>query len=466
MKIHCSCSKLGRIYLVSIAILVIFLLVTLIPSTFSEPLPSFTIPVRISTFGESWSGDFALGLFQYNPSDLSLSVASYLIVMDSQGNLLHLREWYGSSYLGSVNYIAPDTLLYQGEGDSVVHFWNFSSGNVTDFQNVAGHHDVEYNPINNTFLTLNKYVREINGTSYLFDKIVEFNATGAALWTWDTYDHIPISQQSIYNLTTRVNGQTVVDFTHANSLQWYYNESIIYLNCRHTNTFYKINQTTGDIIWSCGEFGNFTLLDAQGNQVKSLWYGCHDLRQVAPDVFAMFNNDFGNITNFDDNHSSMLEVTLNEQNMTAYVSWNWIAPTELYSPYWGSMTRLPNGDRIGVFGTPSHPVATTTPYLVNDTGAVLVEVNPQGQVVKLYEFPYGWGVYRITPLPVQLEPIPSPNASSTISPTIIPIFGTVPNIVLYVGVSAFVTAFMIITIMFYRRKQKVSKSASHHDFVS
>jgi hypothetical protein len=109
----------------------------------------------------------------------------------------------------------------------------------------------------------------------------------------------------------------------------------------------------------------------------------------------MFNNDFDNVTNPNDDHSAMQEVTLNEQNMTAQVTWSWIAPEELYSAYWGETAHLPNADRIGVFGTQTHPFAEATPYLVNDTRAVLVEVNQNGQVVRTYTFPRGWGIYRI-----------------------------------------------------------------------
>ena len=273
----------------------------------SAPPPSFTVPCQITTYGNAWTGDLTYGLYQFDPSNSNLTVASYLIIMDTEANLVRLREWPGSSYFGSVNYINPDLMLFQGEGGSSVNLWNLTTNAVTRYSNITGHHDAEYDPVNNTFLMLNNYVREVNGNKYLFDKIVQFNSTGSIIWTWDTYDHIPLSQQNIYNLTTTVNGETVIDFTHANTLDWHYNESIIYLNCRHTNTFYKINQTTGELIWSCGEFGNFTLLNAEGNAVKAIWFGCHDLREIEPNVFAMFNNDFGNITNFDDDHSAMQE---------------------------------------------------------------------------------------------------------------------------------------------------------------
>lgn len=89
----------------------------------------------------------------------------------------------------------------------------------------------------------------------------------------------------------------------------------------------------------------------------------------------------------------MIEVTLNEQDMTARVSWSWTAPREYWSPYWGKADRLPNGDRIGTFGTETHSKYEN--IFPNSTGAVLIEVNPKGEVVRTYTFPLGWGIYRI-----------------------------------------------------------------------
>jgi hypothetical protein len=55
---------------------------------------------------------------------------------------------------------------------------------------------------------------------------------------------------------------------------------------------------------------------------------------------------------------------------------------------------LPNGDIIGAFGSQSH-------YVPNSLGAEVVEVNPKGEVVRTYTFPYGWGIYRVTEIGLQ-----------------------------------------------------------------
>jgi hypothetical protein len=203
------------------------------------------------------------------------------------------------------------------------------------------------------------------------------------------------------NDTTVVNGTTVMDFSHCNAIQWDYDNNVVYLNSRCLNAFYKINMTTGDIIWTCGLNGNFTLLDANGNKVTSLWYHSRALQQIKPDVFTMFDKDYDNLTNPSDAHSRLLEVTLDEQNMIARESWSWEAPQEYWSYFWGEADTLPNEDRIGTFGT------YVKPY--SNLGAVLVEVNQTGQVVRTWTFPSGWGIYRAIPIEA---PVTGQNSNS------------------------------------------------------
>ena len=402
--------------MVAVAAAVCLVLSGYTPISFSENVNGFTLPCAVGTYGNAWNGELVFPLSGPNNSN-------YLVVMATNGTVLDLRE---SDGYNAVYNIANNTLLFQGEpyvdgaGTAPTYatgIWNLATNATEHFPNVISHHDIQYDPFNNTFLTLEDYVMTVGGNPILYDKIVLVDAAGNVLWTWDTYNYIPLSEASPWNETSSVNGQTVEDFTHANSLDWDYNDSIIYLNIRNTNTFYKINQTTGDIIWACGEFGNFTLLDADGQQVSSLWYHSHDLKEVEPDVFTMFNNDYENNTNPADCHSSLLEVTLNETNMTAYVNWSWEAPTQYWTTYGGATVILPNGDILGDFGDPTHEYSQNQPWDFNDTGAVFVEVNPAGQIVRTFTFPVGYYVYRVEPLTVT-SPLPS-NTVPEVFPVVI-----------------------------------------------
>jgi hypothetical protein len=363
-----------------------------------------SIPCEIQTYGNAWDGQIVFGLFNTSGNPYNFTTYnSYLVVMNANGSIQSLRQQRYLNYF-DVKAMNQDELMFQGEPGQTTHFWNLTSNMTIDFPNVYGHHDVEYNPINHTFLNLRNYEKSINGSLVIFDKIVEEDANGSILWSWDTYDHIPLSDADLSNHLSELNGQPLVDFTHANAIQWDYKNSIVYLNLRHTNTFYKINMTTGNIIWACGQHGNFTLLDSGGNSVTALWYHSHATRQVEPNVFTMFDNDADNATDPTDCHSRMIEVTVDTQNMTAWVSWSWEAPTNYWSPYFGKTDRLPNGDHIGVFGSPTHRFTQNMPWTQNDTGAVIVEVNSSGQIVRTWTFPVGWSIYRIDEIIVPTKP--------------------------------------------------------------
>jgi hypothetical protein len=413
-------------------IIVVLLLISLVFCFFlptSNPAKGqalgFVGPCQIQTYGKAWDGVMTFGLFNTSGNPLNFTVYnSYLVVMKTDGTLLSLRQSSGLNYF-VVKDMGPDSLMFQGEPGQTTHFWNFTSNSAVDFPNVYGHHDVEYNPINNTFLNLRNYQRTINGSQIIFDKIVEEDANGNILWSWDTYDYIPLSDADLCNHVGELNGQPLIDFTHANAIQWDYNNSVVYLNLRHTNTFYKINMTTGNIIWACGEHGNFTLLDSSGKNVTSLWYHSHATWQVAPDVFTMFDNDFDNTTNPNECHSRMIEVALNEQNMTAWVSWSWEAPTQYWSPYFGKTDRLPNGDHIGVFGSPSHHFQQNAPWVGDDTGAVITEVNSTGSIVRTWTFPTGWSIYRID----EITELPAKNSKFDLEPVLLILVVTIAVLV-------------------------------------
>jgi hypothetical protein len=351
---------------------------------------SFAVPCTINTYGSAWDGNLTFGLFEYNPENASQIIHSYLVVMKTDGELLNLREYSdGGMDYWITKYINSNTAVFQGEPGTTTHFWNLNTNQTTDFSNINDyHHDIDYDPVTGDFLVLKDYVRNVNGTNVLYDMIAELNEMGSVLWTWDTYNYFPLSWADPYTDTTTYKGETVMDFTHCNAIQWDYEENIVYLNVRHLDTFFKINMTTGNVIWGCGLHGNFTLVNASGKTVSSLWYHSHATEEIASDVFIMFDNDYHNQTDINDAHSRILEITLNEQNMTARESWSWEAPEEYWSQYWGKADVLPNGDRIGTFGT-------QVKQYDSSIGAVVVEVNPQGQVMRTWTFPRGWGIYRV-----------------------------------------------------------------------
>jgi len=223
----------------------------------ASKIESFGIPCQIETNGTAWEGTLAFGLFDNFSVNRLSSDRSYLVVMKSNGEVINLRETNDASYW-AIKQISPEELLFQGEPGAWIgtHIWDFRNNQTADLPDFGGHHDIEYNPKTKTYLTLVSYEREINGTKILYDKIVEFNAKGAVLWSWDTYPSFTVDMACPFNDTWFYNGQWLPDLTHTNSLQWDVNSNSIYLNVRNLNTFCEINKTTSELVWSCGEHGD------------------------------------------------------------------------------------------------------------------------------------------------------------------------------------------------------------------
>ncbi len=178
--------------------------------------------------------------------------------------------------------------------------------------------------------------------------------------------------------------------------------------------------------------------------------------------------------------------------MTAYVNWSWEAPTQYWTSYGGGALLLPNGDFIGDFGDPTHQLQQDSEngqnlsWNFNDTGAVFVEVNPAGQVVRTWTFPVGWYVYRIeditdptsvifptptpTPSPVATStppiatPTPAPAATLTPSPIVTSTPSVLPSatppsamnsqtIIVSIALIVVVVVVVVLAAMFYMRKR-------------
>jgi len=184
----------------------ILVLSTFIPAVESEAGNLLTLPCTIETYGNAWNGALVF------PLSTPLN-NNYLVIMSTDGTILDQRE---SNGYDAVYDIGNNNILFQGEPyldqsptspTYATHIWNLDTNATENFQNVISHHDIQYDPINNTFLTLQSYVRTVGVNSVLCDKMVQVDAAGNVLWSWDTYNYIPLSEASPFNETTTFEGQ-------------------------------------------------------------------------------------------------------------------------------------------------------------------------------------------------------------------------------------------------------------------
>ncbi len=329
--------------------------------------------MNITSSGKFFEGYNLIALMEYN-SQINHKARTILIT-DMEGNIFaELEDYARPTELFNITTVICGKKVI--EEDVNVALWNLRTNNVQIFDFV-GHHDFEYNPINNTFFILKKYTTNINGISHQYDLIEEYDLTGQLVWSLNTASFITPAMQCPYQDFARGGS---VDVTHTNTVFFDVEENVLYVNPRNINTFYKIDHRTGEVIWGLGEHGNFTLFDVDGRQTGALFYHSHAVEKVDDNTFILFDNDLHNQLNAKNKQSRIVEIIINEETMTANESWIWVASPSYWTYAAGDADRLPNGNRFGTFGTSNHP-----PY--DDIGARLVEVNDTGQIVWEMNFP-------------------------------------------------------------------------------
>ncbi|MHA1686723.1 MAG: aryl-sulfate sulfotransferase [Candidatus Heimdallarchaeaceae archaeon] len=347
-------------------------------------LENYLIQVKSSS-----SGYFeGYNLFVLEKRDVSnyTPLEKKLLITNMQGDVVKKLDLGKQGALAdfSAEFINSTTILFGNQ--SGANLWNIYT-NQTQSLSYWGHHEYEFNPYNNTFFTFNAFIMEHNDEKYLIDTIDEFDFKDNKVWSFNLTKFISIDQWCPFH---DMEGD-VRDLTHANSIFYDGEQDVLYVNVRNVNTFYKINHKTGELIWALGEYGNFTLYDYNGKERESLFWHTHALEYLGNNTFIIFDNGLHNQDNPLLQQSSIKEITINEDNMTANITWQWIAPEDYYSSFGGDADRLPNGDRIGCFGTAQHP---NSKY-----GARLVEVDFSGNVVWELDFEregdISYGIYRI-----------------------------------------------------------------------
>jgi hypothetical protein len=310
----------------------------------------------------------------------------FLIIMDMDGYSIAERKIGTNFFLADcpAEWINATTIMYgTPEG---VFLWNYYSNKTTEL-GFRGHHEYEYNHENDTIFTFEYDTVEIGGQEYLFDRIVEYNLTGDVVWSLHTNDFISPEQACPLNDTF----YSKPDITHSNTIFFDEEEDVFYYNARNVNTFYKINHTNSEVIWGIGEYGNFTLFSQSGIESESLFFHAHAVEKIDTHRFILFDNDYHNHINPLSRQSRILELEIDEYARTANLSWTWSPPMEYWSYIWGDADRLSNENRLGVFGTRTHPYSPVS--------ARLVEVDSAGNIVWKLDFPkgdgYRYGVYRM-----------------------------------------------------------------------
>ena len=363
-------------------------------------------PLVINYRHDYWRGLYTFG-FAVSNSSMQEVVNQYIVVMDNNGNYLA----YDNSSSHSFNYInqlSDDELYYYyrpqrirgepvTEASPEARIWNYRSGEtktILDGVDIRGHH--EFLIEDGFFVTMRRV-----GAGGL-DTIVHLDPSiGNVTWLWSSEPYFP---EKVCTLCRDD------DWTHGNDVTVSLVGKYYFVNFRNTDNFANVDIETKELIWIAGRNGNFTLFE-DGIEVESLWYHSHIVKEIEPNVFIMFDNDFHNSTKLENyppgedpyvtnygGRSRLIEITLDESSMTAEVTWSYSPPTEYFSAIFGDVDILPNGNILGTFGTPDHRWTEDHVEIEQPFGASLLEINREGELIREYRFPLGVSIYRVNQL--------------------------------------------------------------------
>lgn len=168
--------------------------------------------------------------------------------------------------------------------------------------------------------------------------IQELDAAKNVVFEWHCKDHYNFSDVDPAWLTNPNN----VDWTHANAVEMD-NDGNILLSVRHFNEITKIKRSDSTIMWRLGGNANqFTFTND-----ASMFKAQHDIRRLANGNITLFDNG-KNTSPF--HPATAKEYTLNENTLTATLSWSFVNNASQFSGALGDVQRLSNGNTLINYG--------------------------------------------------------------------------------------------------------------------
>lgn len=211
-------------------------------------------------------------------------------------------------------------------------------------------------------------------------------ATGSVVMEWHSLGHVALTESYIPVPTT---AGTPYDYFHINSVKLDTDGNLL-ISARNVSTIFKVNRTTGAIIWRLGgKLSDFTM----GPGLPFAFQ--HDAEAVNASTIRIFDNESNGVPVLP--ASRVIWVGHDDTTMTATLLSSVQHPDGLSVLAEGSGQTLPNGDTFvdwGILGRYS-------------------EFDPGGNLIYDASLSKGYSSYRGFRLPWAGDPSTSPTASAT-----------------------------------------------------
>ena len=176
-------------------------------------------------------------------------------------------------------------------------------------------------------------------------QLQEVSPQGGLIWNWRSQDHIARAETGRH--WQRVVRPRPYDILHWNSIQPAGNSVIA--SFRHLDAVYKINKSTGRIVWKLGGTRTPERLTVEGDPRPFTLGAQHDARLLPDGTVTVFDNR----TYLPDRKPRAVRFRIDEQSGTATLLQSITDPAVSRSGCCGSARRLANRDWLIYWGGPS-----------------------------------------------------------------------------------------------------------------
>ncbi len=308
------------------------------------------------------SGSLAPGLIFIGPQDFSgLYPAQGPEIIDNQGRPV----WF----LPTPGFMSTDFRVQTYNGNPVLTwsqgltYGDTKAGDTTDYimdgtytvvaKVQAGNgynadiHEFQLTPQNTALIAIyNNVTTDLSALGGPANGIVQEGvvqevdvATGNVLLEWHSLPDVALGES---HYAYAPNQTEPYDYFHLNSVKLDTDGNIL-VSARHTWTVYKINRTTGAIIWRLGgKKSDFTL----GAGLPFAWQ--HDVEAADSQTLRIFDNESDGVPVLP--YSRVLWVLHDDAAMTASITQSIVHPSQLSVVAEGSAQSLSNGDTFVEWG--------------------------------------------------------------------------------------------------------------------
>ncbi len=213
--------------------------------------------------------------------------------------------------------------------------------------------------------------------------------TGQVLFEWNSADHVPYSESE---QPLPASPSQPWDWFHVNAVKLDTDGNLL-IDARNTWTFYKVDQTSGNIIWQLGgKASDFKLQAAPGqslNDAGAIFAWQHDAEALGNNVYTVFDNEAAGTANTGDDAvseyglSRTVRIQIDPRSRTATLIGSYNQPEGLTATSSGNAQNTADGGQVISWGS--------LPYVS--------KFNADGDLLWNARFPDGVKSYRAYQLP-------------------------------------------------------------------